>query len=103
MQRIEFSSDRHPHRNTAENTSDETGAEAGGFLLAIDFGGTKIAMATATLSGERLHEHEIPTHAEQGAESVIARMFDASSTLVSKTVEHTGAPLVAVSAVTPRI
>lgn len=37
-----------------------------GFALAIDFGGTKIAMATTTQSGHRLHETEIPTLAQQG-------------------------------------
>ncbi|NIF73562.1 hypothetical protein F3J16_25750, partial [Burkholderia sp. Ap-962] len=34
----------------------KSGAATAGCLLAIDFGGTKIALATATPSGERLGE-----------------------------------------------
>ncbi|WP_181969894.1 ROK family protein [Paraburkholderia sp. DHOC27] len=77
--------------------------EDNGFLLAIDFGGTKIAMATVTATGQRLHETEIPTWAEQGADRVLARMFDAALTLASKTALDTDGALLAVAAVTPGI
>ncbi|MEB4636805.1 ROK family protein [Burkholderia contaminans] len=74
-----------------------------GFALAIDFGGTKIAMATTTQSGHRLHETEIPTLAQQGADAVMRRMFEAAWGLISRTVVTLGAPLRAVTAVTPGI
>ncbi|WP_260866169.1 hypothetical protein [Burkholderia gladioli] len=61
------------------------GAAAAGCLLAIDFGGTKIAMATATPSGERLGEAEIPTLAAEGAARVLARTREASLALLART------------------
>lgn len=72
-------------------------------LLAIDFGGTKIAMTTATQAGERLLELEIPTLAHQGAEQVMARMYHAASGLLAQTAKEHGRSLGAVAAVTPGI
>ncbi|WP_116136009.1 ROK family protein [Trinickia diaoshuihuensis] len=83
--------------------AERAGAGSNGCLLAIDFGGTKIAMATANLAGDVLLESQIPTHAHEGADAVISRMFDAARALISKTVAQTGAPLVSVAAVTPGI
>lgn len=74
-----------------------------GFLLAIDFGGTKIAMATTTPAGQRLHETEIPTLAEQGAEAVMRRMFEAARALIAKTLAGVERRFLAVAAVTPGI
>ncbi|MGF6722243.1 glucokinase [Paraburkholderia sp. GAS41] len=74
-----------------------------GFLLAIDFGGTKIAMASVTASGQRIHETEIPTLAEEGAERVLARMFEAASSILSNTAVEVGGSLLVVAAVTPGI
>ncbi|APA85059.1 ROK family protein [Paraburkholderia sprentiae WSM5005] len=74
-----------------------------GFILAIDFGGTKIAMATTTLSGQRLYEAEIPTFAQDGAQSVMRRMFEAARTLILRIDTNLGVPLRAVAAVTPGI
>lgn len=83
---------------------DETqraGAGTSGFLLAIDIGGTKIAMATTTPAGQRLHEAEIPTLAEQGADTVMRRMFEAARALMAKTLAGVDRRLLAVAAVTP--
>ncbi|TDR80082.1 ROK family protein [Paludibacterium purpuratum] len=73
------------------------------FLLAIDFGGTKIAMATATPEGTRLSELEIPTQADEGAARVMARMHDAAMGLIAQTRLMHGGELRAVAAVTPGI
>ncbi|MBV8047635.1 MAG: ROK family protein [Paludibacterium sp.] len=73
------------------------------FLLAIDFGGTKIAMATATPQGERLAELEIPTQAHDGAARVMTRMHDAAAGLIAQTRQKHGGKLGAVAAVTPGI
>lgn len=72
-------------------------------LLAIDFGGTKIALATASPDGERLAEQEIPTLAHEGAERVMTRMQAAAQALIDETARRHGARLRAVAAVTPGI
>ncbi|GLY84260.1 ROK family protein [Actinoallomurus iriomotensis] len=52
-----------------------------GFVLGIDFGGTKIALATATTTGERLRYTRIETRAADGAEEVLRRTLDAAHRL----------------------
>ena len=52
-------------------------------VLGIDFGGTKIALATATPSGEPLREARIDTRASDGAEEVLRRAVEAARTLVT--------------------
>ena len=54
-------------------------------VLGIDFGGTKIALATATTSGERLRGTRIETRASEGAEAVVRRALDAAKDLVAAT------------------
>lgn len=96
------------HVNDLDETR-RTGASASasagqrGFLLAIDFGGTKIAMSTTTEAGQRLHEAEIPTLAHQGAQTVMRRMFDAARALIATTAADVGGELLAAAAVTPGI
>jgi glucokinase len=79
------------------------GNDRAGFLLAIDFGGTKIAMATTSTDGDRLHDVQIPTLAEQGADRVIQRMFEAARVLLANTAASYGGALLGVAAVTPGI
>ena len=52
-----------------------------GFVLGIDFGGTKIALATATTAGERLRATRIETRAADGAEEVMRRTLAAAHRL----------------------
>ncbi len=54
-------------------------------VLGIDFGGTKVALATATASGEPLREARIETRAGDGAETVLRRALDAANDLVAAT------------------
>jgi glucokinase len=54
-------------------------------VLGIDFGGTKVAMATATVSGERLRDARIETRASAGAKEVLRRTVDAANDLVAAT------------------
>jgi glucokinase len=58
---------------------------AGGFVLGIDFGGTKVALATATPTGERLRTTRIETRAADGAKEVVRRALDAAHQLVDAT------------------
>ncbi|MGH8779950.1 ROK family protein [Paraburkholderia sp.] len=79
-------------------------AEGGAdFVLAVDIGGTKIALTTATGQGTRLVETELPTQAQQGAARVMARMFDAAHALVAQTAVQHGGTLRTVAVVTPGI
>jgi glucokinase len=55
------------------------------FVLGIDFGGTKIALATATTAGERLRGTRIETRAADGAEEVMRRTLVAARRLVEST------------------
>jgi glucokinase len=70
-----------------------------GVVMAIDFGGTKVALATATTDGRLLKRSVIPTDARSGAEPALARALEAARALVAES----GAPLAAVGAVSPGI
>lgn len=54
-------------------------------VLGIDFGGTKVALATATAAGERLRTTRIETRAADGAEAVVRRTLEAAHRLVDAT------------------
>ena len=45
------------------------------FVLAIDFGGTKVAVATVDLSGQLLEQQRIETNAINGALQAVARIY----------------------------
>jgi glucokinase len=59
--------------------------ERGEFVLGIDFGGTKVALATASATGERLQGTRLATRAADGAEKVVRRVLDAAHDLVTGT------------------
>jgi glucokinase len=69
------------------------------FVLALDFGGTKIALATADSAAHPIRRVRIDTRADDGAETVIARAIAAARGLVDETAA-TGRRLVAVGAAT---
>ena len=56
-----------------------------GHVLGIDFGGTKIALATATTTGERLRATRIETRAADGADEVMRRTLTAAHRLAAAT------------------
>lgn len=62
-----------------------TAAADDGFVLGIDFGGTKVALATARSTGERLGGTRIETRATDGAKEVVRRALDAAHDLVAAT------------------
>src|SRR5947209_23764 len=55
------------------------------FVLGIDLGGTKIALATADVDGMILHQQTIETLAPQGAEQAIERMIAVGHQLIEQT------------------
>ncbi|MFC4906160.1 ROK family protein [Actinomadura gamaensis] len=56
-----------------------------GFVLGLDFGGTKIAMSTARPDGGTLRSVRLATRAEDGAETVLRRALEAARRLVAET------------------
>src|SRR3954451_8300715 len=72
---------------------------APGFVLAIDFGGTKIDVGSASFDGDLLLSERIDTHAERGAAQAVERALDAAREIV----ERTDGDCLAVGAVSPGI
>lgn len=54
------------------------------FVLAIDFGGTKIALATADLDGRPLERSVLPTEAQRGAPVALRRALAEAASLVER-------------------
>lgn len=72
------------------------------FVLGIDFGGTKVALATADSSGQILAQRRLATHAEEGASEVMRRTLSEARSLLAETGAN-GARLLAAAAVTPGV
>lgn len=75
----------------------------GDFVLAIDFGGTKVAIATADMTGTILRQARIDTHADQGAHQLLERTTIAAKRLIEKTLKEVEGQCVAVGVVTPGV
>lgn len=73
------------------------------FVVAIDFGGTKIDIATANLDGLLLQQFRLDTKAQQGAKQAIERTFAVAHTLIARTAEMTGGRCLAAGAVSPGV
>lgn len=73
------------------------------FVVALDFGGTKIDVAVADLRGQLLEQCRLPTEAHHGAEQAMQRALHAARSLVSSAVERRGGRCVAVGAVSPGV
>jgi glucokinase len=84
----------------AERTAHEPGRD---FVLGIDFGGTKIALATATLNGRPLDSDRLDTDAGRGATQAVNRAVTRAEELMAATAESEGGRCVAVAAVSPGI
>jgi glucokinase len=84
----------------ADPTADEP---EGDFVLGIDFGGTKIALATATLDGRLLESDRLDTDAGRGATQAVDRAVARAGELMAATARNGGGRCVAVSAVSPGI
>jgi len=54
-------------------------------VVAIDFGGTKIGLATAALDGAILHSGRLDTLADRGAHQAVERGLDAARALLEET------------------
>src|SRR2546430_9383650 len=74
-----------------------------GFVLAIDFGGTKIAVGSAGTDGELLFAERLETHAENGAEQAVERAIEAALQLADRTRDLGRGDCLAAGAVSPGI
>jgi glucokinase len=84
--------------------TDSTAAgSARDFVLGIDFGGTKIALATATLDGELMESDRLETDAAGGAIQAVDRALVRAEELVHASAGNGDSRCVAVSAVSPGI
>jgi glucokinase len=84
----------------AERTAHEPGRD---FVLGIDFGGTKIALATATLDGRPLDSDRLDTDAGRGATQAVDRAVTRAEELMAATARSEGGHCIAVAAVSPGI
>lgn len=73
------------------------------FIVAIDFGGTKLDVATATLDGRVLATERLRTAAADGAEQAVERALACARALRDATTATTGGRLAAVGATSPGI
>lgn len=79
------------------------GTAARDFVLAIDFGGTKIDVGTTAVDGELILSDRIDTDAARGASQAVDRAVALAGALSAATAEQTGAECVAVGAVSPGV
>jgi glucokinase len=82
---------------------DTRGTGAHDFVLAIDFGGTKIAIATADMTGVILRQERLDTRATQGAQQILERTAVAARTLIERTGAEREGSCVAAGVSTPGI
>ncbi len=73
------------------------------FVVAIDFGGTKIAVATANMTGSILEQARLDTNASHGAQQILERTTVTARALIERTVADMEGQCVAVGVATPGI
>ena len=73
------------------------------FVVAIDFGGTKLDVATAALDGTIVASERLETDATGGAEQAVERALACARDLAATTEQTTGGSLVASAASSPGI
>jgi glucokinase len=73
------------------------------FVLGIDFGGTKVALATAALGGDVVRSTRLATQAPDGAIQALARSLACGRDLIAATSAETGGRCLAAGAVSPGI
>jgi glucokinase len=73
------------------------------FVVAVDFGGTKLDVATATLDGQIVATERLETDAASGAEQAVERAMACARALRDSSARQTGGTLVAAAASSPGI
>jgi predicted NBD/HSP70 family sugar kinase len=78
-------------------------ASAHDFVAAIDFGGTKVAIATADTTGSILQQAQLDTNASQGAQQILERTTVTAQALIERTLAEVAGHCVAVGVATPGV
>src|SRR4051812_751206 len=78
-------------------------SETSGFVVAIDFGGTKIDVGTADLAGELIVSDRIETDAPRGAPQAVGRALEVARELSRRTAASGHGSCRAAAAVSPGI
>jgi len=78
-------------------------AAGGDFVVAIDLGGTKTAVATADLGGRILAQARLQTEAEQGGEQAVERALAEARACIAQTADDIGGRCLAAAAVSPGV
>ncbi len=73
------------------------------FVVAIDFGGTKVAVATANTTGSILQQARIDTNPSQGAQQILERTTVTAQALIERTGAEVAGQCVAVGVATPGV
>ncbi|GHO50649.1 ROK family protein [Ktedonospora formicarum] len=73
------------------------------FVLAVDFGGTKIAIATADLAGHVLEQSRLETRALDGAEQILTRTLAEARVLIARTEAQSKGQCVSIGIASPGI
>jgi glucokinase len=73
------------------------------FVAAIDFGGTKVAVATADTTGSILQQAQLDTNASQGAQQILERTTVTAQALIERTLAEVAGHCVAVGVATPGV
>jgi glucokinase len=81
----------------------QVAAEDGDFVLGIDFGGTKIAVAVAARDGRILRSARIDTLAPRGARQAVERALHTAARLRAETTAATGGRCLGAGAVSPGV
>jgi predicted NBD/HSP70 family sugar kinase len=76
---------------------------SGDFVLALDFGGTKVALGAATLDGRIVESSRLDTRAAQGAAQAVRRALERAGELMERAAQTTCGRCLAVGAVSPGI
>ena len=99
----DFKSDLTPSAQTIQAVAHRSDTTTRDFVVALDFGGTKIDIATVDLDGNFLAQDRLDTSARQGALQAIERAFVAARTLMARSVEMTDGRCLAAGAVSPGV
>jgi glucokinase len=79
------------------------GTSSRDFVLAIDFGGTKTAVASADMTGSILRQSRLDTNAAGGAQQLLERTSAAARELIERTAAEVGGQCAAVGVATPGV
>jgi glucokinase len=73
------------------------------FVVGVDFGGTKVAVASADITGSILKQARLDTNASQGAQQLLERTTSAARALIEQTEAEVGGQCVAAGVATPGV